>query len=324
MKAIIDVLNIDYGLAIDSLEPVVGGWSALAYRAVTPEGDYFVKVYDKHRPSVAPWIARIDDYMPIVMRLHENAALAGNMVAPILTKCGEYKVEDCNNLILVFPFIEGSSIDESRISPAQARKLAGILAVLHMAEYHDIPIPSPGMREDYVLPFYTKLTSYIENVETPGDVARVLNEHSSTLLAAMGKAQDLGDELRATGAPLVLCHTDVHGWNLIKANRLILADWEGLRLAPEEAGLFSFTGGFFFDYAAGDFFAAYDEARGGYAVNERAMAFYRLRRRLEDIAGFADSIINDDLAREERERSMRHLIRECEALSSMRELSPAI
>lgn len=40
---------------------------------------------------------------------------------------------------------------------------------------------------------------------------------------------------------MVLCHTDAHGWNLIQSNKLVLVDWEGLRLAPPEADLNMFT-----------------------------------------------------------------------------------
>ena len=55
-------------------------------------------------------------------------------------------------------------------------------------------------------------------------------------------------------APLryALCHTDIHGWNLMQEDRLILIDWEGLKLAPVEADLFSFTETFFFGDGAAE------------------------------------------------------------------------
>lgn len=99
-------------------------------------------------------------------------------------------------------------------------------------------------------------------------------------------------------------------WN----GNLILIDWEGLSLAPVEADLFSFTDGFFFDYAQELFFSAYQQGQTGYRIDENALAFYRLRRRLEDISEFACSLAYDELSAAETSQSLTALQNECEAL----------
>ncbi|MDI5791191.1 phosphotransferase [Bacillus licheniformis] len=58
----------------------------------------------------------------------------------------------------------------------------------------------------------------------------------------MESALSLADDLKCSGRRLALCHTDVHGWNLMKTGgELILIDWEGLKLAPVEADLMFFA-----------------------------------------------------------------------------------
>lgn len=85
-------------------------------------------------------------------------------------------------------------------------------------------------------------------------------------------------------------------------------------LAPPEADLFSFTEGFFYGAGEALFMKTYLAARPGYEINQAALRYYRLRRRLEDIADFGDSMMNDGLSSEDMTRSLWHFGRECEAV----------
>ncbi|NLG24075.1 MAG: hypothetical protein GX558_01860 [Clostridiales bacterium] len=60
--------------------------------------------------------------------------------------------------------------------------------------------------------------------------------------------------------------------------------------------------------------AAYRALHNGYQVNADAMRFYRLRRRLEDIQAFVESVLLDNLAPDDVDRSLRCLKRECDLL----------
>ncbi|MDL2317816.1 aminoglycoside phosphotransferase family protein [Eubacteriales bacterium OttesenSCG-928-A19] len=313
-KMILDMLQSHYAITPYALIEMEGGWSASAYKAVTEKGSRFVKVYDKHRPSIQSWIERTEAYMPIVLWLHEHTALRDKMIAPLLTEDGAYKVEDDDFLFIAFPFLDGASLCESPLSASQAHQLAEILATLH--SYNDsIPVPTKDIMEDFSLPFFDKLSSYVALQGTPSAIAATLDHYADSILAAMETLAPLSDQLRSAQIPLVLCHTDVHGWNLMQtAGGLVLIDWEGLRLAPAEADLFSFTDGFFFDDASEAFFAAYAAFRPEYSVDKSVMDFYRLRRRLEDIEAFADSLLHDSLSAEEVSRSLYHLEKECSFL----------
>jgi thiamine kinase-like enzyme len=77
----------------------------------------------------------------------------------------------------------------------------------------------------------------------------------------------------------VLCHGDAHGNNVIQGERLVLVDWEDLRLAPPEADLFIHAW-----HPHGDvLLKSYSAACHGYQINHELLFFYVLRRRIEDV-----------------------------------------
>lgn len=63
--------------------------------------------------------------------------------------------------------------------------------------------------------------------------------------------------------------------------------------------------------------AIYRAAHKDYQVNIDAMQFYRLRRRLEDIHEFVESILFDDFSQDDINRPLRYLKQECELLNIM-------
>ncbi len=319
MNDIKELISINYALNMKILKPTSGGWTAAAYIAGTGTEDYFIKVYDKGRPSVQSWIARMDRYMPVVLWLYENTPLRHRMVAPSLTSNHEYKVETDQYVLLVFPMLHGETLGDTRLDREQIRQLALILAELHKYS-SEIPVPTGAIEEDYSLPFLDELTLLLNTDTKPANLRNTLLPYEHTIKEAVHTLQKLAASLQK-GTPHrprnVLCHTDLHGWNLMWADKLILIDWEGLRLAPAEADLFTFTDGFFFDYAREEFMEIYQSVRKDYTENGDTMRFYRLRRRLEDIAEFAHSMIYDGLSPADTAAALQYLEKECEMLPNV-------
>ena len=61
----------------------------------------------------------------------------------------------------------------------------------------------------------------------------------------LGRQETLREEarkLKEGNLPFVLCHTDIHGGNLIRdpQGKLWLIDWENVMLVPKETDLFAF------------------------------------------------------------------------------------
>ena len=310
------MLYNEYGIQVQALQQIPAGWAASAWKVHSECGDYFLKVYDKHKPSTRNWIARIDSYMPVVLWLHENTKLQKKMTAPILTRDRTYKKEDSSFLYMVFPFIEGSTICDEKLKPEQIREVAQIISELH---FHgaEIPASTNSLIETFDVSFCTTLSNRLGNIHASASLLEVLKPYMTLHAHATESLQSMGLLLQNSKMRYVMCHTDLHGWNLIQSKNLILIDWEGLKLAPVEADLFSFTGTFFFDYAWEDFMSIYHTTHKDYQINVEAMRFYRLRRRLEDIHEFVESILFDKLTQDDMNQSLRYLKQECELLHVM-------
>ena len=309
----ITALSEVYGFNIKSCLEITGGWSAAAYVLQTNRCSFFLKVYDKHRHSSLPWIKRIDGYMPLLLRLNENAALRGRVPQPALTLDGRYKHEDERFIYLLSRDIDGVTIAKSQLSDGQVEELADILFALHSLRPpcpESLEIPT----EDFDISFCDEIAAFSKNPNICGKAAGILFRHSSKLSEKILKIKTLSQRLKAAPPKFVLCHTDVHGWNLMQSKRLHLIDWEGVRLAPPEADLFVFTRGFFFDYASAAFYEHYRDITGGFTPNPDALEFYRLRRRLEDIHDFAASLLHDELNDASRSEALYHLENECRLL----------
>ncbi len=310
------MLYSEYGIQALSLQEIPPGWSASAWKVNAECGDYFLKVYHKHKPSTKSWVARIGDYMPVVLWLYENKGLQGKMTAPLLTKDGAYKWEDTAFLYMVFPFIDGQTIGSDKLKPAQVCEIAQIISELH-SYGAEIPVPTDILRETFDVSFCTVLSDRLKNIHNAIQLKGMLAPYQDTLIQAMETLQELADLLRNSKIQYVLCHTDIHGWNLMQSSKLILIDWEGLKLAPAEADLFSFTETFFFEYAWEDVMSIYRTVHKDYRVNADAIRFYRLRRRLEDIFEFVERILFDNLAQDDANRSLRYLKQECDLLNTV-------
>ena len=301
------VLAREYRIFPDRLTGMIPGWAAQAYRVQAGDKLFFLKAFDKSRPSSRAWMEAIDRYMPAVVWLSENTNLGGRMSRPLLTRDGQYKCEDDAYVYVLFEYIDGVAPRDTPLTRAQRRALAQIMADLHCIALEDFPLPTEGIVETFDVPFHDSLLLKLQE----GGYASTYND---LITDRLHELRELSREVSTLGLPFVLCHTDVHGWNLIQSGRLVLIDWEGLKFSPAEADLFSFAHERYLCQHWDEFWAIYGKARPGCRVNETAMRFFRLRRRLEDIDDFLNRLFYDNLSGREREDALQSLIRECELL----------
>ena len=280
MDEISGVLKSEYGIVSNDVAATAGGFSAKAYRAKDTRGtDYFVKVYDKSLPTTRFHAARIDSCMPVLDWLAKTPGLSGRVLTPVATRSGAYKAETERNLYVLFLFVHGSLPKVQGMTRAQTAELAEILALLH-ENGDNIPFETYGIDEDTSLDFCGSLVRFLDGPNGKNGVLYgLVAPHSDMLRLAIRQALHLRDTIRLGYSPLVLCHGDAHGNNVIQGERLVLADWEDLRCAPAEADLFIYAW-----HGYGDtLLKAYASARGGYGIDFELLHFYVLRRRIEDV-----------------------------------------
>lgn len=115
-----------------------GGWPALAYTIKSKNQNYFLKVFNKNKYTSQNWIKNIDYYIPIFLWLHTNIQLKEMIVIPIFTNNGSYKFENEDYVFILYTNINRTTLAKSKLTLAQAKDLAKIVAELLLHE-QDIP-----------------------------------------------------------------------------------------------------------------------------------------------------------------------------------------
>ena len=281
MNELTFLLESTYGITPTSISTAKGGFSTkAAYSVAGTDGtQYFVKVYDKSLPTTRFFVDRIDMYMPVLDWLSASPALCERVLKPVSTLGGAYKAETDNDVCAVFLYVDGESPGVSGMTRKQTVELAETLALLHDIG-GAIPFEAYGLDEDISLSFCERLIQYLSRPDTLNEkLFALVSPHAPTLVNACHEALRLHDTVRIGCSPIVLCHGDAHGNNLIQGERLVLADWEDLRWAPAEADLFIHAW-----HKHGDvLLEAYAAARNGYRINKELLYFYTSRRRIEDV-----------------------------------------
>lgn len=306
----------EYGLAITDITPVAGGWSALAFRLQTPDGMFFLKVYDKKRSGMENQLCKLNLCMSAVAWLDANTGLEGRISAPLPTRRGEVKAETQSHAYLLFPYIDGVTVRTAPLSAAQQHELAAMVARLHL-DGAKIPMDLSPLRENYDI-----TCRHLLKMPLSPDDSLCVHRQRHMIIEAIEQAYTLAEYARAVNPPMVLCHADIHGWNLIQGQRLHLIDWESIRLAPAEADLYTFWGDWYWGDANwgsywGGFLPVYQKLRPEYTVDEKLLRFYQLRRHIEDIEDFYRKYLYDLMSEAEAAEVVCNLKRECEFLAAL-------
>lgn len=121
------------------------------------------------------------------------------------------------------------------------------------------------------------------------------------------RTERLALALQAETPEFIMCHGDIHGWNLLidVNNRLYMVDWDTLIIAPKERDLMFVGSGLGGNgHTLQEETALFYQGYGQTQVNQIAMAYYRYERIIEDIAVTCEQIFLSDGGGEDRIRSL--------------------
>lgn len=315
MDELLSLLTSEYGIILASIFPTIGGFSAkAAYRVTGVDGmEYFLKIYDKSLPTTRFFVERIDLYMPVLDWLSVYPSLHGRVLTPIRTRNGAFKIETDNDVCVLFLYVNGEVPGINGMTLAQTVELADILAKLHSIG-ESVPFEESMLSEDISLLFCEQLIHFLDNISEKNNILYdIISPNDKLLRTAVHKALNLRDTIRLDYSPLVLCHGDAHGNNLIQSERLVLADWEDIRIAPAEADLFIHA---WHPYGS-TLLKAYADARGGYNINYELLDFYILRRRIEDVWVDIQRLTEESPDEDETLKLLEYICRGIKALSEI-------
>src|SRR5579859_1271436 len=215
--------------------PLGADVNAAVYRVESQDGAaYFLKLRRGSFDEIAVAV-------PAFLRAHG----AQRVMAPLPATDGRLWVSEHDFVWILYPFMEGKNGYEVALSDAQWIALGESLRAIH-----DTVLP-PALsqrtpRETYSPRWRDVVTQFDQQVETriyDDPVAERLavfwRANRSEIRLIVERAGALGETLRRSTAPYVICHSDLHPGNLLLGadGDFAIVDWDEPIFAPKERDL---------------------------------------------------------------------------------------
>ncbi|WP_160502654.1 phosphotransferase [Streptomyces sp. BA2] len=231
---------------------------------------------------------------------------AARVIAPLPDRDGRLCTALDGYVASLYPFVEGRSGFEVRLTPDQWSELGTSVRALHELR------PPTALRssirvETYGSEWRDKVRHYLapDAAERLPDVPERLSDAPARELAAILKArrqqlstiveraEQLAAVLRGRDQELVLCHGDLHAGNVMAADdgSLVVVDWDDPVLAPRERDLMFVGGGVGGVWNEPAESAAFYRGYGTVEIDARTLAYYRCERIVQDIAEYCDELL---------------------------------
>lgn len=301
-ELILSRLQEEYGLHGIQLSflPLGADMGTATYRVIAKDGtDCFLKL----RKGFAETI--------VLIPLFLKSQGVQEIIAPLETKSKQGWADFGTYKIILYPFIEGTDGFHLVLSDHQKRNLGAALRKIHGTQ-----IPSELQkllpRETFAPYWRERLTSFQAQVAsdtfpepTAAKLAEFMHARQNDINRLVERTEQLASKLRSQSLPLVLCHSDIHGGNvLISANdELYIVDWDNPILAPMERDLMFIGGGIDNIWKSRQDEAVFYEGYGNAEINIVALAYYRYERVIEDLAVIAEQLLLTDEGGADRQRS---------------------
>lgn len=304
---ILDSLRGEYGLKIVEITflPLGADVNTAVYRAVTDEGTpYFVKLRRGVFNELTVQIPKL---------LHDQGIR--QIIAPLPTQSGQLWAELDEYKVTLSPFIEGQNGYEAGLTEQQWVELGHVLKAIHttavppsLMERIPKEMYSPQWRES-VRRFQAQAenTTYADPVSA--ELAAFLKLKREVISRLVDRAERLAAILQTRLLPFVLCHADIHAWNvLIGADgALYVVDWDTLTFAPKERDLMFIGGGLYRNSRSPEetlFYQGYGQTQ----IDHVALAYYRYERIVQDIAAYCEQILLTQGDSPDRAEGLRQLM----------------
>ncbi len=297
-EAILTSIRTSYGIPTTYLEflPIGHDSSAWVYRSDASDGTaYFLKV---RRGAV------YEPGLVVPRYLHDHGPVC--VTAPLPTTDGVLWTKLGKFALILYPFIEGRTGTDARLTEDQWVAFGAAVKQIHTTPLTP-DILGALERESYApkwddilqewdavrrLDDHISAASFADPIEH--ELAAFWRARSTEIRALVDRAEDLGKKLRMASLEPVLCHADLHTWNVLidTEHRLWIVDWDEAILAPKERDLMFVVGGISRSLIGPReeelFFRGYGET----AIDPLALAYYRYAWAVQDIGGYAQQVFS--------------------------------
>lgn len=307
-QEIIQCLLDAYELKVDQISflPLGADFNTAVYRVTANDKtDYFLKLRG----------GDFCDASVVVAKCLSQLGLK-HVIPPLTTKSGEYWTNLNSFKVILYPYIDGRNAVEEKLSDQQWIQFGTAIKKLHTT---DIPkaINIHVPQETFSSKWCDTVTSFLDHIENEkfddsiaAQTALFLKSKSDLIFSLIKHVEELRSILQDQPLEYVLCHADIHGWNLLidGNNDLYLIDWDTLILAPKERELM-FIGAGIWDSGCTPaeekslFYKGYGETE----ISQDAICYYRLDRIIQDIGEYCEHIFLSDDGYDNRMQSFEYL-----------------
>lgn len=305
---IIHCLCSEYGLQVTEISflPLGADLNTAVYRAVAEEtGHYFVKL---RREEFAEASVTVPNYL---------SGVGIQQIIPALsTQAGQLWAELDPYRMILYPYVEGRHGLERKLAPEKWIEFGAALKQFHTAS---IPAAltqgvqhenfSPRWRE-MVKVFLARVEAEIFHKSITRELAKFLKAEQEIIRQLIKRAELCAQILQEQPHEFIVCHGDIHGWNLfIDTNEgLYLVDWDTLIFAPRERDLMFIGAGLGESgYSPQEESRLFYQGYGHTKTNPDAIEYYRCERIIEDIAVNCEQIFTSAEGSEDQKQALVYL-----------------
>lgn len=307
-EEIIACLRDAYGLTVDKVTflPIGADFNTAVYRVTTTDGaDHFLKL-------------RSGEFLEASVSVPKYIADLGikQVVPPIPTKTGELWTSLALFKAILYPYIEGCNGVEAELSEDQWTQFGATIKKLHSVDIpesitKDVPRETFSSKwRETVKAFLIRIESEVFEEPVAVKMALFLKSKISEILKLVERAEALAITIQKQQLDYVLCHADMHAWNLMvdKKNALYIVDWDTLIFAPKERDLMFIGAGIWDSGLSHDkeellFYKSYGQTE----INHDLLAYYRFERIIQDIGDYCEYIFLSDEGGDDRMQCLEHL-----------------
>lgn len=291
-QIITETILREYGLKIDSFAflPLGADINTAVYRAKAKNFDTFVKLRRGNFQAAAVTVPHYLNALGLAATIPPRATLSGKLWAEL----PPYKV-------ILFPFINGANGFEIDLTDQQRIELGSSLRKLHTTRLPDeisLSVPretfSPRWRQQ-VAALVERRGQFDQSDPILRELSALLTQEHDIIIDLIERTSRLAENLRHHPLEAVMCHGDIHGWNMLigEDQKLYIVDWDTLGLAPKERDLmFVGCGLGGRGHVPAEEERLFYEGYGATSINQAALAYYRYERIIEDIAAYGVQLFN--------------------------------
>jgi spectinomycin phosphotransferase len=296
--------NFDLHITSIAFLPIGYDMNAAVYEVVTENGtSYFLKI--RFGPIYEPALE-----VPRALIEHGSP----NILAPLRTQdsklwCSLQGPDEFT--IVLYPFIRGENAKIIGLTDVQWRTFGSTLQAVHSSGL-DMRFRGRLPVETFALPSAALVRQMLDlpdeaSVHSASSerFAVFWRDRTGQIREMLGRAENLGKELQSKSFEHVLCHSDIHGANILVSQDgpIYLIDWDGPIIAPRERDLLFVIGSVIARPVESRQEALFFEGYGPIEIDPSALIYYRYERVIQDLGEMANRIFHDPTASEESRAS---------------------